>query len=88
MPLTIILDSSPLSTVTKRRGVPEADERRECVAYVIPAAACGFGPGRRRELSVGGGFPVLAAPGVPAPAAGPCFPGPSLLDVPSNQCYI
>jgi hypothetical protein len=32
MALTIILDTSPLSTVTKRRGVPEADSCRQWVA--------------------------------------------------------
>lgn len=32
MPLTIFLDTSPLSTVTKRKGVVEADECRQWVA--------------------------------------------------------
>lgn len=32
MPLTIFLDTSPLSTVTKRKGVPEADACRQWVA--------------------------------------------------------
>lgn len=32
MPLTIVLDTSPLSTVTKRRGVAEADACRRWVA--------------------------------------------------------
>jgi len=32
MPLTIVLDTSPLGTVTKRRGVAEADACRQWVA--------------------------------------------------------
>lgn len=32
MPLTIVLDTSPLSTVTKRKGVAEADACRQWVA--------------------------------------------------------
>ena len=37
MPLTIVLDTSPLSTVTKRLGVSEADECRRWLARCVRA---------------------------------------------------
>lgn len=65
MPLTIILDTSPLSTVTKRRGVPEADACRQWVADCRRAGHRVFAPAIAyyevaRELERSGGVAGLS----------------------------